>query len=124
MMSVPARHLLRVLAVLLLTQWLTGAQAHARAMASAGEDIVICSAEGMRTIRIGPDGEPVTPQDVALSCCQLCPAPAAGGNLASGPALPPPTLVAGPEIALATTARSLALRPMPRIHHSRAPPIS
>jgi hypothetical protein len=93
-------------------------------MASVGEAIVICSPDGMRTVHVGPDGQPIEPQKAALGCCVLCPGPVAGGTLESGPELPPPSLVPAPEVTIAAVARALALRPPTRIHHSRAPPIS
>lgn len=123
-MSDPTRLLMRLLAALLLTQWVAGLPAHARAMASVGEAVVICSPEGMRTVHLGPDGEPVAPHDAALGCCLLCLGPSAGGDLASRPELPPPSVVAAPDIVMVTAARALSLRPPPRIHHSRAPPTS
>ncbi len=121
-MCAPARRLMLLLAGLLLVQWMAGLPAHARAMAAVGEDVVICSPDGMRTLRLGPDGQPIAPQDAALGCCLLCLGPVIGGNLASGPDLPPPSLVAAPDMVMATVARTLALRPPLRIHHSRAPP--
>ena len=115
---------MRLLAALLLMQWTAGLPTRARAAASAGEAVVICSSEGMRTVHFGPDGSPVAPQDAAPGCCLLCLGPPAGANLVSGPDLLPPSVVAAPDMVMAAAARTLALRPPPRIHHSRAPPIS
>jgi hypothetical protein len=123
-----ARPLLRLLVLLLMTQWGLGLWPHAGAMpgaATAGETIIICSPDGYHALRVGADGQPLEEPDrapMSAGCCQLCQAPLTGADLVPGPLLPAPREVAGPAIALAAQVAALSFRPPPAIRHSRAPP--
>jgi hypothetical protein len=119
-----ARPLLRLLALLLLLQWVGWPLPNLRATALAGEPTVICSAEGMRTVLLGPDGQPVEPSPGALSCCLLCQAPLAGAALLPPPALPSPRMMAAPDVSMTEAVRRLSFHPPPSTHRSRAPPLS
>jgi hypothetical protein len=118
-----ARLLLRLLALLLILQPAGLPWPHAGA-ALAGEAIVICSPDGTRTVLLGPDGQPLPPEDAALACCLLCQGPLAGVALLPAPALPTPAMVAAPDPAMAEAVRRLCFRPPPATHRSRAPPLS
>jgi hypothetical protein len=73
-------------------------------LAAAVDSITICSVDGVKTIKIGPDGQ-TTPDDEGKVCesghCPLCP-------LVGGAGLPPvPPLVAPNERVAAHDARAL-----------------
>ncbi len=74
-------------------------------LASTGETIAICSVDGVKTIKIGPDGQALPDDDQgkadASGHCPLCP-------LVGGAGLPPvPPLVAPKERVAAHDARAL-----------------
>jgi hypothetical protein len=119
-----ARHLLRLLALLLLMQWGGWPLPHLGGMALAGDVTVICSPDGMREVRIGPDGKPIDPPHPSTGCCLMCQGPLAGADLLPPPRLPPPRVVAAPDRAMVEMARQLSFHPPPSTHRSRAPPAS
>jgi hypothetical protein len=119
-----ARLTLRLLALLLLMQWGGGPFPHQGAMALVGEAVVICSPDGLHTVRLGPDGTPVKPSPSTAACCLLFQVPMSGGDLVPLPTLPEPRVVAAPDTAVLAAVRTLSFRPAPRAHQSRAPPIS
>ncbi|WP_238474995.1 DUF2946 domain-containing protein [Azospirillum cavernae] len=74
-------------------------------LAASGERITICSVDGVKTIKIGPDGQAIPDDDQgkagASGHCPLCP-------LVGGAGLPPPPpLVAPNERVAAHDARAL-----------------
>ncbi|RAI59418.1 DUF2946 family protein [Roseicella frigidaeris] len=75
-----------MLALLLSLQWAT-AFAHCLAglslPAAAGHTVEICSADGLRTLLVGEDGQPAAPTSHAHDSCPLCP-----GSAAPAPAAP------------------------------------
>lgn len=119
-----ARTMLRLLALLLLMQWGGWPFPHLRGAAAAGELTVICSADGMRTVLLGPDGKPAEPPPDTPGCCLLCQAPLAGAALLPTPVLPAPSVVAAPDAAMVEAVRQLSFHPPPSTHRSRAPPLS
>lgn len=82
------RPLLRLIAAVLLLQTVV-APAHCLAMAAppAGMEAVICSAEGMRTIHLGPDGQEMPAGHEEGGFCAACPMPAQA-MLPDPPAVP------------------------------------
>jgi hypothetical protein len=72
---------------LLLQAGLAPAHCLARAAGPAGMETVICSADGMRSLHLGPDGQEVPAQDAGQGVCLAC------------PALPQAALPAAPEVA-------------------------
>jgi hypothetical protein len=116
--------MLRLLALLLLMQWGGWPLPHLGSMAAAGELTVICSPEGMREVRIGPDGKPAEPHPMAMGCCLMCQGPLAGADLLPPPTLPHPRVVAAPPMAMVEAVRQLLFSPPPSLHRSRAPPLS
>ncbi len=84
------RPLLRLIAAVLLLQTVV-APAHCLAMAAApaGMEAVICTAEGMRTVHLGPDGQemPAGHEEggFCLTCHALPQAAVAGAPVVSEP---------------------------------------
>jgi hypothetical protein len=104
-----------VLALLLSLQWGT-AFAHCLAplaAAEGGHSVEICSAEGIRTLVIGEDGQPRSPAPQLHDSCPLCP-----GSAAPGPEAPAVAASAVRYFAADPTARVAGLPPSP----ARAPP--
>lgn len=63
-----------VAAVLLLQVLLAPAHCLAMAAAPAGLETVICSADGMRTVHVGPDGQEMPAHEAGQGFCLACPA--------------------------------------------------
>ncbi|MFC7475840.1 DUF2946 family protein [Dankookia sp. GCM10030260] len=107
---------LRLLLTLLLSlQWGT-AFAHCLAplaATAAGHAVEICSADGIRTLVIGEDGQPQAPEQHAHDSCPLCP-----GSAAPGPAAPAAGAAALRYFAAGLAPRAAGLPPSP----ARAPP--
>ena len=117
--------MLRLLVLLLVAQWVGAVPMPLRAMAAAGEAVVICSVDGMRTIHLGPDGRPAEPPPAdALHCALMCLGPVTGDGLPPPPVLPPPAAVAAADPVMVAAVRALLFLPPPRTQRSRAPPLS
>lgn len=113
--------LTRILVALLLMQW-GSAFAHCLRLAAPAEalHLEICTAEGLRTIAITPDGEDRPAPETAAAFCPACLGPAAA-------ALPAPEVALAPPVVLvqATEPPPPAPGPMPtppRSCQPRAPP--
>ncbi|MBO1079324.1 hypothetical protein [Roseomonas haemaphysalidis] len=119
-----ARPILRLLALLLLVQWGGWPSPHASHPAAAGELTVICSPDGLREVRLGPDGKPAEPSPAPMGCCLTCQGPLAGADLLPPPRLPQPHVVAAPDVAMVEAVRQLSFSPPPTTRRSRAPPVS
>ena len=74
-----------MLALLLAMQWGV-AFAHCLHALGVGQGVVICTADGVRTIHLDAEGQPVAPGEVAHDSCPLCPGGVA--PVAAGPQLP------------------------------------
>jgi hypothetical protein len=84
------------------------------AAAEGGHSIEICSAEGIRTLVIGEDGQPQAPAHAPThDSCPLCP-----GSVAPGPEAPAVAALPVRYFAAGRTARVAGLPPAP----ARAPP--
>jgi hypothetical protein len=109
-----------VAAVLLLQVAMAPAHCLAMAAAPAGMEAVICSAEGTRTIHLGPDGQEMPAHDAGQGFCAACPA-LPHAVMPTPPAVPPPAWVvtagwgASPSVAPPPPARAPPFA-------SRAPP--
>lgn len=89
-MAVMTRPLLRlVAAVLLLQAVMAPAHCLATAAAPAGLEAVICSADGMRTVHLGPAGQELPDAHDDSGFCAACPIPPQA-MLPEPPALPSP----------------------------------
>lgn len=64
----------RLLACLLLIQWAAALAPHARALATLGSahPVEICTHDGVRTVLLGDDGQPLEKTPATLECCVLC----------------------------------------------------
>ena len=107
--------LTRLLALLLLAQW-AAAFAHCFApfaAASGTHSVEICTADGLRAVLVGEDGQPAAPEPAALHpTCPACAGPAA--------LEPPPPAAARPVVwAYAAPARPSQGLP---VAPARAPP--
>lgn len=108
----PAFRLL--LALLLSLQWgMAFAHCLAPLATSGGHAIEICSAEGIRTVVIGADGQPQAPAAPAHDSCPLCP-----GGAAPGPEAPAVASLPVRYFAAEHVIRVAGLPPAP----ARAPP--
>ncbi|UFN47494.1 hypothetical protein LPC08_15900 [Roseomonas sp. OT10] len=113
-----------MLALLLVLQWGGGLWPHLQASFGAGDMAVICTPEGMKTLRLGADGKPLDAPGQGLDCCQLCQGPNLGGDLPAPAGLPAPREVQQPGTAVMAAVATLSFLPPPRTRHSRAPPLS
>lgn len=111
------RFLSRLVAAVLLVQTVL-APVHCLAMAAApaGQETVVCSFGGTRTIHVGPDGQEVPAHDAGAGACLACPA------LPQAAALAPPALPAPAWVAVPFTWHMLAPELLPPA--ARAPPFS
>ena len=81
----PRTGLARLIAILLLLQWVGSVLPHAKAMAqlASAQLVELCTHEGRRQILVGEDGKPLKPVQ-ADDCCTLC-----QGPMATPPSVPP-----------------------------------
>jgi hypothetical protein len=119
------RHLLRVLAVLLLVQWAAALQPCLRSLASiaSAQAVELCSPSGhSRTILVDKDGKEV-PQAKVHAGCPLC-------HHADPTNLPAPPVVQLGPVAIVTVAQPLARPGLPPApprgppQQPRAPPFA
>ena len=90
--------LTRLLVALLLLQWGT-AFAHCLKLAAPADvlHLEICTADGIRTVALGPDGQEPAPEAQHAAFCPACLGPAAF-------ALPTPEVTLAPPVLLAQAA--------------------
>ncbi len=111
------RFLSRLVAMALLVQAVL-APAHCLAMAAtpSGLAAVICSADGTRTIHVGPDGQEMPVHDSGAGACLACPA------LPQAVALVPPAVPAPAWVSAPVAWHALAAEALPPA--ARAPPFA
>ena len=106
-----------MLALLLAMQWGV-AFAHCLHALGAGQGVVICTADGVRTIHLDARGHPVAPGEVAHDSCPLCPGGVA--PVAAGPQLPAVPVAMADRAASPVAGLPPAARAPPQ--QPRAPP--
>ncbi|MFZ4411115.1 MAG: DUF2946 family protein [Paracraurococcus sp.] len=105
---------LRLLLVLLLSVQWGSAFAHCLApLGTGGHAVEICTADGIRTVVLGADGQPQAPAGQTHDSCPLCP-----GSAAPGPEAPTVAALPIRWIAAAQGPHAAGLPPCP----ARAPP--
>ncbi len=104
--------LIRLLVTLLLLQWGT-AFAHCFRPAAATLHATICTADGLRSLALGPDGNPALPDGGQALLCPLCLSPTAAPP-------PEPAAIAAPRLLLVQASEPQA--PPPREAPPAPPP--
>jgi len=110
----PGSGIARLLALLLLLQWASAMEPHARALVALANAVPVelCGAHGARTVLLGEDGQPAN-HAAAPDCCAGCLVPVAG---------PPPQSLAPPRPVFHALAPAVPARPGLPPLPPRAPP--